>query len=150
MRVFDRNNNKIYAGHLVSITDSSLFFVKNNVRKEVQVKEIYKIKMKHSAGHPMLIGGGISAVSLAVITAATAERDVNDGTIFGTVYDAFNISPGAEAALSFLAGAAAGTAAGAIIGAVKKKPSFIIDNDIKTWGEVKSSLQQYLPEKGDN
>ncbi|MEJ7610933.1 MAG: hypothetical protein WKF88_07120 [Ferruginibacter sp.] len=148
MRVFDSKGKKIYAGRLAGITDSSFSLVKNKVETEIAIKEVKYIKLKHSVGHPMLIAGGASAVGLAIALAASAEPDLNDGTLGGTLHDAFNYTAGQLAATGFLVGAAGGSLAGAIIGAAKKKHVYIIDNDIKKWALAKKSLTPYLLKPG--
>ena len=145
LRVYNHVNTKIYSGHLAAVTDSSLVLDDKTV---VPITEIGSIRLKHSTGHKMIVAGAISAVGVAIIGGLSGEPNKNDGTLGGAFHDAFNVTPGEGILFGFVSGAIAGSATGALIGAVQKKTILVIDNDINKWATAKETLKPYLPPTG--
>ena len=76
LRVFDNNDKQIYAGHLDGVTDSSFFLVIRRSKKEIPIREVNYLKLKHSVGHSIATVGGVSAVSLAIAGYFSGEPKV--------------------------------------------------------------------------
>lgn len=89
IRVFDNNKNKIAKGQLLSVTDSSILISQSNTKQIMQISfsEIGYIRLRHSAGHAMLMTSlAVGAIS-GIIAAATAHNSSNQ-SVFLSEYSA--------------------------------------------------------------
>ena len=150
LRVFDNNDKQIYAGHLDGVTDSSFFLVIRRSKKEIPIREVNYLKLKHSVGHSIATVGGVSAVSLAIAGYFSGEPKSNNGTFEGVFHDLFTPTPAEGLFGGFVIGSLAGSAVGAIAGALKHKPVFRINKNERSWKEIKVALQKYLPKTVNN
>jgi len=130
VRIFDLQGKKIYKGHVISITDSSLT-LKDNVT--FMATEIGMIKTKRSAGHNIGWGAAIGAATFAGLTAAfyaLYPDDDNDFALAATV-----IFSGAAI------GAGVGAAGGLVSFVIKKSKTYEINGDLDNWMAFKDKME---------
>ncbi|WP_298237848.1 hypothetical protein [uncultured Algibacter sp.] len=120
VRVYNIEGKKIAKGKIVFLSDSTLGLKKSNKLKEVPVKQIGKIKTKHSGGHNVLMGSLFGASFGAILGVSTADPDALLGYTAG------------EGALALGAlGAVGGAAIGGMTAGFKESETFIINGDYK-------------------
>ncbi|GAO42538.1 hypothetical protein [Flavihumibacter petaseus] len=75
IRVFDIQEVRIARGKLLQATDSSVLLLTNKDTAEIPLRQIGKIKTKHSPGNNIGIGVASGALIGAVAGAASADPD---------------------------------------------------------------------------
>lgn len=135
VRVYDEAGKKTHKGYLVQTGDTSLTISLNNENLEIAVSQLTTIKLKRSFGHTLAITTLISAGSMAILGAATADPDA---WIFG-----YTVAEGVAAGL--ILGSASGAAIGAVIAGSKHRPVFKINRNQENWNTAKKILERYLP-----
>jgi len=123
IRVYNSNNQKFQKGYLHKTSDSGLVLTKKGVESEViKYNDIYKIRMRRSAGLTTLIAGGIPITAGAVLTTRGGW-----GGLAGIIL--------------FMEGLLAGPIAGGIKATLNPKP-IIIAGDQENWINCKKFLDQ--------
>ncbi|MDH3381951.1 MAG: hypothetical protein OEL54_04555, partial [Flavobacteriaceae bacterium] len=130
VRVYDLSGNKIHKGKILQNTDNTLVLKSSKGSIEIEIKNVGYIKTKRSPGNNVLVGSIVGATFFGVLGAATAEPDA---WILG-------YSAGEGAATGVLLGGITGAGIGGLSILFKKSKSYIINGDVKRWGEVKDLM----------
>jgi hypothetical protein len=126
IRVYNSNNQKFQKGYLLKISDSGLVLTRKGVESgEIKYNDIYKIRMKRSAGLTALIVGGVPIAAGTVLIA----RNSGWSDLAGLVL--------------FMEGLFAGTIVGGIKAVLNPKP-LIIGGNQENWVKNKRLLDQKL------
>ena len=82
LRLYNSNNQKFLKGYLQKTSDSGLILIRKGTESgEIKYSDIYKIRMKRSAGLTALIVGGIPAAAGTVLMARNSGWDGLAGLI---------------------------------------------------------------------
>ncbi|MFN4808397.1 MAG: hypothetical protein ACK5HN_05265, partial [Bacteroidota bacterium] len=82
MRIYNSNNQKFQKGYLLKTSDSGLILMRKGTESgEIKYSNVYKIRMKRSAGLTALIVGGIPAAAGTVLMARNSGWDGLAGLI---------------------------------------------------------------------
>jgi len=126
IRVYNSNNQKFQKGYLHKTSDSGLGLIRKGTESGViNYTEIYKIRMKRSAGLTALIVGGIPVTAGTVLMARNSGWDGLAGLIL------------------FMEGLFAGPIAGGIKAVLNPKP-MIIGGNQENWIKYKGILDQKI------
>lgn len=126
IRVYNSNNQKFEKGYLLKTSDSGLVLTRKGVESgEIKYNDIYKIRMKRSAGLTALIVGGVPVAAGTVLMARNSGWDGLAGLVL------------------FMEGLFAGPIAGGIKAVLNPKP-LIIDGNHHNWINYKKLLDQKL------
>ncbi len=126
IRVFNSNNQKFQKGYLLKTSDSGLVLTRKGMESGmIKYNEIYKIRMKRSAGLTALIVGGVPVAAGTVLMARNSGWDGLAGLIL------------------FMEGLFAGPIAGGIKAVLNPKP-LIIGGNQENWVKHKRLLDQKL------
>ena len=106
----------------------------NKKAVEIPVSQISILKLRRSFGHTVLITSLITAGTLAILGAATADPDA---WIFG-----YTAAEGIASGL--ISGALIGGAAGSIIAGTRNRPVIKVDRKIENWPVARDALRIYL------
>ncbi|HEX3024264.1 MAG TPA: hypothetical protein VHP12_03550 [Chitinophagaceae bacterium] len=89
VRIYDNNKNKIAKGQLLSVTDSSIFISQRGTKRVMKISftAIGYIRLRHSAGHAMLMTSLAVGTISGIIAAATAHNS-SDQSFFVSKYSA--------------------------------------------------------------
>jgi hypothetical protein len=133
VRVFDQAGRKINKGYYISSTDSSITLIRNKKESVIPVTKIQTIKLKRSFGAGVWKGSLIGGSVFTGFGAVSAEPEAIPPVL-----------PGQAAVVGLIGGAAVGGAIGGIIDAVKKRPSFDIQQDPEKWKNAREIVETYL------
>lgn len=126
LRIYNSNNQKFQKGYLHKTSDSGLVLIRKGTESGViNYTEIYKIRMKRSAGLTALIVGGIPVTAGTVLMARNSGWDGLAGLIL------------------FMEGLFAGPIAGGIKAVLNPKP-MIIGGNQENWIKYKGILDQKI------
>ena len=126
IRVYNSNNQKFQKGYLLKTSDSGLVLTRKGVESGmIKYNEIYKIRMKRSAGLSALIVGGVPVAAGTVLMARNSGWDGLAGLVL------------------FMEGLFAGPIAGGIKAVLNPKP-MIIGGNQENWVKHKRLLDQKL------
>jgi hypothetical protein len=82
LRIYNSNNQKFQKGYLLKTSDSGLILMRKGTESgEIKYSDVYKIRMKRSAGLTALIVGGIPAAAGTVLMARNSGWDGLAGLI---------------------------------------------------------------------
>jgi len=125
LRIYNSNNQKFQKGYLHKTSDSGLVLIRKGAESGViNYTEIYKIRMRRSAGLTTLIAGGIPITAGAVLTTRGGW-----GGLAGIIL--------------FMEGLLAGPIAGSIKAVLNPKPMIIYGNQ-ENWIKYKGILDQKI------
>lgn len=126
LRIYNSNNQKFQKGYLLKTSDSGLVLTRKGMESGmIKYNEIYKIRMKRSAGLTALIVGGVPVAAGTVLMARNSGWDGLAGLVL------------------FMEGLFAGPIAGGIKAVLNPKP-LIIDGNHHNWINYKKLLDQKL------
>lgn len=126
LRLYNSKNQKFEKGYLYRTSDSGLVLTRKGVESaQIKYTEIYKIRMKRSAGLTALIVGGIPITAGLVFFARNEGWDGLAGMVL------------------FMEGLIAGPAAGGLKALINPKP-LIINGNKEIWLNHKRLLDQKL------
>ena len=126
LRIYNSNNQKFQKGYLLKTSDSGLVLTRKGMESGmIKYNEIYKIRMKRSAGLTALIVGGVPVAAGTVLMARNSGWDGLAGLIL------------------FMEGLFAGPIAGGIKAVLNPKP-MIIGGNQENWVKYKKLLDQKL------
>lgn len=126
LRIYNSNNQKFQKGYLLKTSDSGLVLTRKGMESGmIKYNEIYKIRMKRSAGLTALIVGGVPVAAGTVLMARNSGWDGLAGLVL------------------FTEGLFAGPIAGGIKAVLNPKP-FIIGGNQENWVKYKRLLDQKL------
>ena len=143
IRVFDSNNHKIAKGHLLQVTDSSIFLTKGNNKpaSEIHYLKIGHIKLRHSFGHTFAMITVFNTGLTGAVGAATAHNS-SDGSFFFPKYNAIE-GFGIGSALGGIQGILMGSIVGLTKGITTKRIT-PINGDYNNWKIAKLQLNKWL------
>ena len=126
LRIYNSNNQKFQKGYLLKTSDSGLVLTRKGVESgEIKYNDIFKIRMKRSAGLTALIVGGVPVAAGTVLMARNSGWDGLAGLVL------------------FMEGMFAGPIAGGIKAVLNPKP-MIIGGNQENWVKYKKLLDQKL------
>ncbi len=126
LRIYNSSNQKFQKGYLLKTSDSGLVLTRKGMESGmIKYNEIYKIRMKRSAGLTALIVGGVPVAAGTVLMARNSGWDALAGLVL------------------FMEGMFAGPIAGGIKAVLNPKP-FIIGGNQENWVKYKRLLDQKL------
>ncbi|MBM3413172.1 MAG: hypothetical protein FJY19_07320 [Bacteroidetes bacterium] len=126
VRVYNTHNQKFQKGYLQHTSDSGIVLIRNGSESgEIKYTDIYKIRMRRSAGLTTLVAGGIPVVA----GSALIVRNNNWDNLTGLVL--------------FIEGLIIGPVAGGIKAVLNPKP-MIIGGNYQSWMKYKQVLDQKL------
>jgi len=144
IRVYDRSGHKSAKGFLAGTTDTSVLILKDSVPMSIHVSGIGYIKTKRSIGHTILISSIIGGATAGIIGAASGEKDINDGTLGGSIHDAFSITPAEGFAAGFILGSIISGGTGAIIHAAGRHHTFTINGNLENFKHERQAIDNLL------
>jgi hypothetical protein len=144
IRVYDLSGHKSAKGFLAGTTDTSVLILKDSVPVSIPVSNIGHIKTKRSIGHTILLSSIIGGVTFGIIGAASGEKDVNDGTLGGSLHDAVNFSPGEGFEAGLLLGSIITGGVGAIIHAAGRHHTFTINGNLENFKHERQAIDNLL------
>ena len=144
IRVYDLSGYKSAKGFLAGTTDTSVLILKDSVPLSIHVSNISHIKTKRSIGHTILLSSIVGGVTFGIIGAASGEKDVNDGTLGGSIHDAVSFSPAEAFAAGLILGSIVSGGAGAIIHATGRHHTFTINGSLENFKRERQAIDNLL------
>lgn len=127
-RIYNRNNDKIAAGFITAVRDSSLVLRTPEGQRKISVEKIGKLKSGHSSA-PNIVGGML--VGGITGAAVGAKKDpAPSSTYTGTMIN--QSERGGSAAAGFFLGMIAGAAIGGLSVAFKNVTIYEINGNIQS------------------
>ncbi|GGK31159.1 hypothetical protein GCM10007962_26990 [Yeosuana aromativorans] len=142
VRVFDMAGKKIGKGHIYSINDSLIILSKSKKLKELHLKDIGKIKTKHSGGNNILIGATTGVLVGAILGSVNPPTDSSGGTFTWA-----GGSSGDELASGVTVGVLSGTIIGSVSALFKNSKTFIIEGNKEKWHVFAESVNSLYKRK---
>lgn len=139
VRIYDLDGKKTYKGTIQSISETSIELYSKGKTISIPLKEIGKIKTKHSGGNNVAVGALIGAGSFALLGAL--DGDDGPGII--------SFSASEKATVGLVGGAILGAGAGGITTIFKKSKHYIIDGNKLKLQEFKENINETIKNKED-